>query len=268
VKTIVLDPGHGGRDVGAVAIDGEHEKDFNLALGLALRDVLTTEYVCAVVMTRETDDSLASTIVADLNARTDVFNRARGDFFLSLHHDSGSASARGASVYVWTDKRAPDGGLVWLPAQGNHKAPRSYPIVEKMRPILATTLASLWVPWRGSIMCADFHVLHYTNGPCALLECFFGSNPDDIAAARHPRFIPDLAKGIALALAGGLDLPKRVKEWNPADEIDRAMTRGIINTRHNPNAIPNYGESMTVENRTWDRIDALEERLNRMEGKG
>jgi N-acetylmuramoyl-L-alanine amidase len=43
--------------------------------------------------------------------------------------------------------------------------------------------------------------------------------------------------------------------WNPADEIDRLMQRGILNTRHNPNAIPNYGELATIVNRILDHME-------------
>lgn len=55
--TIVIDPGHGGFDGGAVAKDGTSEKDINLAVALELREILE-EYPVRIVMTRESDESL------------------------------------------------------------------------------------------------------------------------------------------------------------------------------------------------------------------
>ena len=57
--TVVIDPGHGGRDGGAVADDGTLEKDLNLAVALKLKSILESADI-HVVMTRETDVELAS----------------------------------------------------------------------------------------------------------------------------------------------------------------------------------------------------------------
>ncbi|MDQ7850931.1 MAG: N-acetylmuramoyl-L-alanine amidase [Armatimonadota bacterium] len=223
MKTVVLDPGHGGWDSGAVAIDGRPEKDFTLSLGLAVRDELVSGWECSVVMTRETDTALAppDNLAAELRERARVANRARADLLVSLHHDNtGNPDVRGGSLWIWTSKRNPadKSSLAWLPAAGNHTDPKTYPIAKVAVGIIRDTLAGLGVPWRSwgdpeGIACADFGVLRHTEAPAFLVECFHGSNRDDVAAARKPGFIPSLAHGIARAIAVALALPARALVW-------------------------------------------------------
>jgi N-acetylmuramoyl-L-alanine amidase len=209
-KTIVLDPGHSGNDPGAIAIDGLAEKHYTLALGLAVRDELAA-YDCKVIMTREDDTAVS------LLERAAIANRAGADLLLSLHHDSASnPAARGGSCYIHTDKRTATGGLRWLPADGNHTAPKSHAIARAFIPAVRQELSERYgIPWRAfgdkdGISCADFGVLRYCNGPAILLETHFGSNEHDNWAARRPNFISDLAKRIAVALSEALEFSLRV----------------------------------------------------------
>jgi N-acetylmuramoyl-L-alanine amidase len=81
VKKIVLDPGHGGNDSGAVASQGIWEKDVTLEIARGLRTLLQAEkYV--VVLTRERDAFVS------LRQRAQMANTARGDLFVSIHVNS------------------------------------------------------------------------------------------------------------------------------------------------------------------------------------
>ena len=99
--TIVLDPGHGGKDFGACE-NGAKEKDINLAVAKKLREMLEKElkHDVNVVMTRSTD------VYLTLQERADVANDADGDLFMSIHVNSidkkttGRQSVKGSSVYV------------------------------------------------------------------------------------------------------------------------------------------------------------------------
>lgn len=210
-KVIVLDPGHSAWDPGAIAIDGLPEKVYNLALGLAVRDALSA-YDCKVILTREADVALAEPgdLSAELSARANVANKAKADLFLSVHHDAGPPAARGGSLYVWTDKRKPDGSLTWLPADGNHRAPKSYALAKAFIPAVKAELSRYGIPWRGDVMCADFGVLRDCEGPSMLIETHFGSNEHDNWAARRPAFIGDMATAIAQGIAVALELGPRV----------------------------------------------------------
>ncbi|WP_206454082.1 N-acetylmuramoyl-L-alanine amidase [Aurantimonas marina] len=96
--TIVLDPGHGGIDNGAVSRSGTHEKDINLELAFALRDSLLAKGGVRVVLTREDDTFIP------LDERAAVGRRERADLFISIHADSIRQSAlRGATVYTLSE---------------------------------------------------------------------------------------------------------------------------------------------------------------------
>jgi N-acetylmuramoyl-L-alanine amidase len=82
VRTVVIDPGHGGHDVGAVGHRGILEKDVNLGVARELKRFLERESDLQVVLTRDEDSYL------DLAGRAEVANGAHGDLFISLHCNS------------------------------------------------------------------------------------------------------------------------------------------------------------------------------------
>jgi N-acetylmuramoyl-L-alanine amidase len=100
---VVLDPGHGGKDPGAVG-NGFREKDINLAIGLKMEKTLKNKGF-NVKMTRNTD------VYLKLQERTDIANKANADVFVSIHVNSlppGKNSA-GFEIYLMalpTDKDA------------------------------------------------------------------------------------------------------------------------------------------------------------------
>jgi N-acetylmuramoyl-L-alanine amidase len=137
-KTIILDPGHGGEEIGAAsAIAGLPnllEKDSNLAFSSRLRELLEGDGY-RVLMTRDSDgrafgytrpdpatiaaaDASAPITVArsDLQARVEYANAGRGDLFLSLHsNDSGSLDENGVEVWYCADRE--DGAANGVRAQ-------------------------------------------------------------------------------------------------------------------------------------------------------
>ena len=100
VFTVVIDPGHGGRDAGCVG-KISREKDINLAVAKALQKLITDNCTdVKVVMTRSTDRFIP------LQRRADIANDAKGDLFISIHVNSvatkspGRDKVSGASVYT------------------------------------------------------------------------------------------------------------------------------------------------------------------------
>ncbi|TWI53659.1 N-acetylmuramoyl-L-alanine amidase CwlD [Halalkalibacter nanhaiisediminis] len=91
-KIIILDPGHGGIDGGAVSKTGMQEKDITLEISLQLRDYLQ-EAGALVLMTREEDRDLAGENikrirerkVEDLKRRVSIVNESDADAFISIH---------------------------------------------------------------------------------------------------------------------------------------------------------------------------------------
>nr|WP_276616541.1 N-acetylmuramoyl-L-alanine amidase [Sphingomonas sp. SFZ2018-12] len=101
---VVIDPGHGGHDPGAVS-DGLREKDLTLAIARAIRDRLVADGRVRVALTRDDDRFLV------LQERYGIARRLRADLFVSIHCDSAqSTAASGASAYtlseVASDKEA------------------------------------------------------------------------------------------------------------------------------------------------------------------
>lgn len=105
--TVVIDPGHGGRDSGKVGIDGSLEKDINLTVAKKLEKLLRAADV-EVVMTRTEDVSLAENASAnfkqrDLLNRSALMNEASPDCIVSIHQNSYTSEAvKGAQVFYHT----------------------------------------------------------------------------------------------------------------------------------------------------------------------
>jgi N-acetylmuramoyl-L-alanine amidase len=93
VKKVVVDPGHGGRDPGAVGRTGLKEKDVNLDIAKRLAKRLKQEGV-EVVMTRNTD------VFIPLGKRVELANNSRADLFISIHANANKTrSGHGLEVY-------------------------------------------------------------------------------------------------------------------------------------------------------------------------
>jgi N-acetylmuramoyl-L-alanine amidase len=98
-KVIVLDPGHGGIDPGAIGRSGTYEKFITLAAARDLKKRLQASGRYKVILTRDEDESLA------LRKRTEIAHAAAADIFISLHADSiADPSVRGLSVYTLSEK--------------------------------------------------------------------------------------------------------------------------------------------------------------------
>lgn len=98
---VVIDPGHGGKDPGAVGPNKTREKDVVLAIGKALRDRINRESGMRAVMTRDSDRFIP------LRERVLIARRQKADMFVSIHADAAlNRSAWGASVYILSTKGA------------------------------------------------------------------------------------------------------------------------------------------------------------------
>ncbi|MGC8938578.1 MAG: N-acetylmuramoyl-L-alanine amidase, partial [Thermodesulfovibrio sp.] len=99
-RKIVIDPGHGGKDPGAIGPSGLKEKDVTLDIALKVKELLKNEPSFEVILTRDRD------VFIPLNERTEIANRLQADLFISIHANASSNSyARGIETYIlnWTD---------------------------------------------------------------------------------------------------------------------------------------------------------------------
>ncbi len=155
---IVLDPGHGGAHTGGKGRTGLMEKDVVLDVSLRLRSLLDA-YGVDVVMTRTTDAHFDADVDEDLQRRIEIANRARADFFLSIHANwHSTTSPRGFEVYVPRHLERPRLGSLAMAQEIEGQFKRN-----------------LDTENRG-IKEAGFRVLRRTSAPAVLVELEFISN--------------------------------------------------------------------------------------------
>ena len=104
IKTIVIDPGHGGKDPGAVGFSQKHyEKDITLSIAQKLRDIITANTQIKVFLTRESDKFIS------LRERTEFANEVKADLFISIHINArDDKDVSGIEVYYLSTARTDD----------------------------------------------------------------------------------------------------------------------------------------------------------------
>ncbi|MBS1262366.1 MAG: N-acetylmuramoyl-L-alanine amidase AmiC [Calditrichaeota bacterium] len=101
IDKVVIDPGHGGRDPGAIGRNGTREKDLTLDTARILRDLIRRRLPdIEIVMTRDAD------VFIPLHERTQIANRVNGKLFISIHYNSaGDRRAHGLETYFLAPAR-------------------------------------------------------------------------------------------------------------------------------------------------------------------
>jgi len=184
---IVIDPGHGGADMGAVGRDEEgkivvKESEANLKIALATQKYLEAEGV-NVIMTRTTDVALGDTQMEDLLARSAIANEVGATFFVSIHNNSFSNdTATGTEVlYV-------SGGVEYKPGISGETLAQNI-----LTPLCQTTNLTN----RGLKNSPKIVVLRETTMPAVLVECAFVSNPEDRKLLMDDKSMDDMGYSIA-----------------------------------------------------------------------
>jgi N-acetylmuramoyl-L-alanine amidase len=212
VRTVVIDPGHGGHDTGAIGLGGTLEKDVNLRLAKRLAERLAGRGF-RVVMTRDGDRTLS------LEERTAIAESERGDVFVSLHANAAPRhSARGVEIYYLDEGHQRHTLRV---------AARENGVPRDQMDALQRTMAHLRVSeasvhsrdlaervhheiegGRRGASTADlgvkkgpFYVLFLPSMPAILVEAGFLTNRYDVKLLRSDHYLDALAGAIARGLA-------------------------------------------------------------------
>ncbi|WP_103171423.1 N-acetylmuramoyl-L-alanine amidase [Paracoccus sp. SY] len=216
--TVVLDPGHGGFDPGALA-EGESEANLVLVFSLELRAALQARGI-TVEMTRSDDSFVA------LERRMTTARQARGDLFISLHADAlPQGQAAGATVYVWNpaaDDRAAEqlalrhgrDDLVAGADLTGHDDALTGVLMDFVRTDTQPRSESFarWLTSRMSLMGIGMHerpvqratysVLKSPDIPSVLLELGFISDHDDRANLLNPLWRGRMVQVVSDAIVG------------------------------------------------------------------
>lgn len=180
--TVVLDPGHGGSDSGAVGYTGIREKDVALAVSLRTEELLRRAGA-EVIMTRTEDVDVShagSSASQELQARVDVsLAHPEAELFLSVHCNSfTNPEAHGMETYYYPKTDAD----------------------ERFATLLNEELAAAGGLYNRGVKYARFYLLRHTEIPASLVELGFLSNPDEEALLADGDYQATLAQALFHAI--------------------------------------------------------------------
>ncbi len=217
IRTVVLDPGHGGKETGALGPAGSAEKEITLLIAKALAPRLEQALGVKVVLTRDDDVDLA------LDERSALANQNKADLFVSIHLNSSyGRTARGAETYFLSlqasDQRAADAAaaenyagtgrgtdgngeefqlqlLLWDLAQSQHLAQS-----QRLARLIQEELnQQLDLKDRG-VKQAPFRVLMGAAMPAVLVELGFISTREEEERLRTPEYRGELVETLVRAI--------------------------------------------------------------------
>ncbi len=186
---VVLDPGHGGMDGGAVAEDGTAEKDINLKIALKLKELLEAEGV-RVIMTRRSDEGLydendkaaiRTLKTQDMYERKRIIDEADADLTVSIHLNS------------FTEDDSVKGAQVFYPSEGDPS------VVESSRKAAEIVQADLnrkinTDKKRSEMGKNDVFLLKEASGSIIIVECGFLSNREDLEMLKNASKQEEISK--------------------------------------------------------------------------
>ena len=209
-KTIVIDPGHGGKDPGAHGKHGTLEKDITLKVALKLRYLLSKQPGFRVLMTRDRD------VFVELEDRAKFANGNGADLFVSIHVNSHpQRSVRGIEIYHFgeaKDQRALEvaarengtplnnTGVGWeyLVADllAAKKIEESLDLAWNTKEAMITHLNGHYALVDHGVKTAPFYVLRFTSMPSILAEIAYISNSTEENLLRNNTFLTRVAESV------------------------------------------------------------------------
>ena len=214
IETVVLDPGHGGVDPGAIGVGGLREKDVALRLARQIAPKLEAKGF-RVVFTRKDDRKIT------LEERTAIAEAARGDIFVSLHANaSRKRTTSGVETYYLDENHERHSLTVAARENGVERSavnplqrtlaklrvsevsPHSRKLAESVQEQIVLGMPPRWRPMNDlGAKRGPFYVLFLSTMPAVLLEAGFLTNGSDAKRLRSDAYLEALADQIAVALA-------------------------------------------------------------------
>ena len=185
-RMVVIDPGHGGQDGGAVAADGTAESEINLAVSLRLEGLLRFAGVPTEMTRREDvmvcDPGLATMRqrkVSDIHNRVELVNGIPGAVLLSIHQNSlpSSPVTHGAQAF-------------------RNREPEAEALAQTMQDTLNTVVNTHRAKEPKQIS-ESIYLMNHVTVPAVLVECGFLSNEEETARLRQGEYQTKLAAAIA-----------------------------------------------------------------------
>ncbi len=211
---IAIDPGHGGKDPGAVGRKGTKEKDITLAVAKKLKSMINRTPGFRAVLTRDTDRYVV------LRHRVEKARKHQADLFVSLHADAfKSPKVEGASVYALSLNGASSEAARWIAEKENASDLIGGISLDDKDDLIASVLLDLSQTAtiqdslelgsdvlkhlgkvgklnKKSVQQAGFAVLKAPDMPSILIETAFISNPKEERRLKSPKHQQRIAKAI------------------------------------------------------------------------
>ena len=234
--TIVIDPGHGGEDPGALGRSGTQEKDVTLAIARKLKERINREPNMRAVLTRDGDYFIP------LQTRVEKARRVNADLFVSVHADAFiKPHARGSSVFALSERGATSVAARWLAKRENEAdliggvnldvkdrylkqtlldLSQTATINDslKLGKAVLSELGEINTLHKAQVEQAGFAVLKAPDIPSILVETAFISNPEEESRLKSESYQAKMAD----ALLQGI---KRYFAKNPPLSRDRIVSR-------------------------------------------
>jgi N-acetylmuramoyl-L-alanine amidase len=223
IRRIVLDPGHGGKDTGAISPSGLREKDIVLSIAKKLKVVLERETGCQVLLSRTADRFLS------LEERTAFANQRKADIFISIHANAHDNHAVGG-VETYFLNLASDQQAARLAALENATSQKKMSDLESIlhelvlksktsessrlaREVQSNIVGRLKESYKGvrdlGVKQAPFIVLLGAEMPAVLVETAFLSNEEDELRLVDKSFQEMMGRGIAAGVAAYMQQMKK-----------------------------------------------------------
>lgn len=224
---VVIDPGHGGEDPGAVGGSGAYEKDVALGIARRLKRIINWDGRLRAILTR-TDDYYVS-----LRRRVAFSMQRKADVFLSVHADAAQRkTAEGASVYILSTGGASSEMGKWLAQRENAADLAGGVDIGQQDPSLQRTLLDMGLDWKireshdlglallaaleqvgglhsQTVGRAGFAVLKAVDIPAVLIETGFMTNPTQEKALQQELTQERIAGAIYRGLSAYCDRDER-----------------------------------------------------------
>lgn len=238
IKRVVIDPGHGGDDPGAIGLRGLFEKDVVLSIAKKLGEILKEKYNIDVILTRDKD------IFIPLEDRTAIANSKKADLFISIHANaSRRRNARGIETYFlnWTTDEesnrvaARENAISYKKMKEFQKGDLQMILQDKARDykndesrdlaggIQASLIDNLNQDYKEifnlGVKWALFYVLVGAEMPSVLIETSFISNREEEKRLSDNKYKEKIAEAIAGGINNYFESKKKIVKRITSDKI-------------------------------------------------
>ncbi len=228
-KKIVIDPGHGGKDPGAIGPNGLMEKDVVLDIALKIREIMKDNPKYEIILTRANDTFIP------LQERTEIANKNKADLFISIHANASlNNHARGIETYIlnWTDDEEAirvaarenaisvkkmkelkgEIGLMLASLEREAKREDSVKIAGYVHNSLVNRIKFSFSSNDNGLKQALFYVLVGAQMPSCLLEVSYISNPEEERLLADEKYRMKIAQAIAEGIDNYFEKSEKVKK--------------------------------------------------------